>query len=529
MRKLLLIATIVALLLSGYSYRNVSVAQDQGVVVADGLNGPMGVLMDETGTLWVIESGLGGDTDTPFVNSQSGEIITAKYGETAQVITISPDGAQQVVTALPSLATGADILGGARLATLNGKVYATIGQWLGDPTVEAGLANMGVVAEINEGSATAVASTWDFERAQNPDGLATDSHPYGLSASPEGTLLIADAGGNALLAANPLTGRVRLVAVFEGIPAPFPNPARNNENLTDPVPTAVVAKDGMIFVSLLSGFPFTPGSAKVVTVDGDGKVSDYATNLTMVTDLQLGPDNELYAVQFAEFGESGPTPNSGALVRIVAGEASEVVLTGLSFPTSVTFTTDGDAYLAINGVGAPGSGQVVRYAGITTASALAPVGAAAVAATAAVTETVALTGTVATTATAALTDTLAMTESAAMTDTVTEAAAMTATTTMTDTVTETVADSGVVTGTTTITESAAVSDTAAAATEVATVPVKQADPAGATAETNTARAPETMPVTGIGSADAFQTTVPIVVLILLALAASAVATRRRQA
>jgi hypothetical protein len=61
----------------------------------------------------------------------------------------------------------------------------------------------------------------------------------------------------------------------------------------------------------------------------------------------------------------GLMPDSGAIVRIKEGDASEVVLGGLSFPTSLDFDADGNAYITINGVGAPGSGEVVMVAGLT--------------------------------------------------------------------------------------------------------------------------------------------------------------------
>jgi hypothetical protein len=38
-----------------------------------------------------------------------------------------------------------------------------------------------------------------------------------------------------------------------------------------------------------------------------------------------------------------------------------VVISNLSFPTSIDFNAAGDAYVTINGIGAPGSGQVVKY------------------------------------------------------------------------------------------------------------------------------------------------------------------------
>jgi hypothetical protein len=101
-------------------------------------------------------------------------------------------------------------------------------------------------------------------------------------------------------------------------------------------------------------------------VSSDGQVSDYATGLTMLTDLRTGPDGYMYAVQFGQFTEEGPSPNSGSIIRVKAGDASEVVVSGLSFPTSIDFNADGDAYVTINGVGAPGSGEVVMFSALTT-------------------------------------------------------------------------------------------------------------------------------------------------------------------
>jgi hypothetical protein len=179
-------------------------------------------------------------------------------------------------------------------------------------------------------------------------------------------LWIVDSGGNALYRGDPSDGTIELVAVFDALPGVFPSPTRGGEMLADPVPTGIAFDDdGNALVSLLSGAPFVPGSAKVIQVTPDGEQSEYATNLTMLTDLRRGPDGEFYAIQFAVFTDQGPTPNSGALVRVQEGDASEVVVEGLSFPTSVDFNADGDAYIAINGVGAPGSGQVIRVDNVT--------------------------------------------------------------------------------------------------------------------------------------------------------------------
>ena len=86
--------------------------------------------------------------------------------------------------------------------------------------------------------------------------------------------------------------------MFDPLPGVFPRPDYDDEMLTDAVPTAVtIGSDGEIYVSLLSGAPFIPGNAKVMKVGVDGTTSDYATGLTMLTDLRTGPDGNLYAVE----------------------------------------------------------------------------------------------------------------------------------------------------------------------------------------------------------------------------------------
>lgn len=287
-------------------------------------------------------------------------------GDTAQVVRVAPDGTQTVAGKLPSVLTGEEASGGSRLALLNGTLYGTSGGWLESIGPEP-MPNMAAVVKIDGGQVSEVANTWTLENSQNPDGYIKESHPYGMAAGPDGMLWVADAGANDLLKVDPATGNVTLVATFSGIPGPSPNPNRGNATESDPVPTAVAFdQGGNIYVSFLPGFPFLPGSAKVVKVTVGGQVSDYATGLTMVTDLRSGPDGNLYAVQLGQFTEQGPVPNSGAIVRVKEDDASEVVASGLSFPTSIDFNAAGDAYVTINGVGAPGSGQVVMFAGLTS-------------------------------------------------------------------------------------------------------------------------------------------------------------------
>jgi sugar lactone lactonase YvrE len=341
-------------------------AASGGTTVASGFNGPMGVLVAPDGSVWVIDSGVGGDKTMPGKDPETGEDITVKLGDTARIVQITPDDQQIVAATLPSMQMGQETSGGSRLALLNGVLYATSGGWQ-EAAGPDRLPNQAAVVKVENGKAIEVANTWDLESSQNPDGTLIDTHPYGLTAGPDGQLWVADAGGNDLLVVDPATGQVRVVAVFQGLSSPIPNPNRGGANEADPVPTRLTFDtDGNMYVSFLSGAPFVPGSAKVVKVTPDGQVSDYATGLTTLTDLRTGPDGNLYAVQFAEFTEQGPTPNSGRIIRVKAGDASEVVAGGLSFPTSIDFNDNGDAYVTVNGVGAPGSGEVLMFPALTT-------------------------------------------------------------------------------------------------------------------------------------------------------------------
>lgn len=338
-----------------------------GVIVLDGLNGPQGVHVDADGTLWVIDSGFGGDETIAFINAQTFEQVDATFGQTSRVIRVAPGAEPEEVAMLPSVAAGMDFIGGARLIDIDGTLYATTGAWhfsLGDDVT---IDNYTAVVSITNGEVTMVADLWAHEAANNPDQTDNiESHPYGIAHGPDGLLYVADAAANTLLSINPETGETTTVAAFEGMPGVFPNQWRGGEPITDPVPTAVVmAEDGTAYVSLLSGAPFIPGSAKVVQVSPEGEISDFATGLTMLTDLQRAPDGNLYAIQFGMFTQEGPVPNAGAVIRILEDGTSEVVIDGLPFATGLAFDAEGNGYVTINGIAIPGAGMVVYYAGLT--------------------------------------------------------------------------------------------------------------------------------------------------------------------
>jgi len=343
-----------------------AMAADTGpTVVATGLNGPMGVLVDDAGNVWVVDSGTGGEDKITFPSIEDGSPTEMGWGMTARLVRVSADGTQSDMGSLPSLGFPDGPEGANRLVMANGDLYVSSMGWSDGASVDR-LPMFSAVLRYKDGQFTEVANTWDLEKAKNPEGALVETHCYGLALGPDGLLWVTDAAGNDLLTVDPSSGALTLKTVFGPYPGPIPNPNRGGAKEIEAVPTSVAFAGGKTYVSLLTGVPFVPGLSRVVEVKADGTYADYATGLTMLTDLKAGPDGNLYAVSIGNFGgEQGPQPNSGALLRIMPGDSTSVeVLPGLSFPTAVSFNAAGDAYVTVNGVGAPGSGQVMKYAAV---------------------------------------------------------------------------------------------------------------------------------------------------------------------
>lgn len=333
-----------------------------GKVFLEGLHAPQGILVRSDGSVIVTESGAGGDQDLDYFNPQSYAASAAKVGLSSRVHEVSADGEVRVLASLPSIAVEHELIGAARAVDLDGRLMVTIGAWQEALGASSTVENYPGVLEIHsDGAVSVVGDTWAHELVNNPDGTGNkETHPYDLMQGPAGDVLIVDAAANTLLSLDPSTGEISTLAVFDAMPGVFPNPWRNNEPMADPVPTGIAhGPDGSVLVSLLSGAPFIPGSAKIVSVK-DGAVSDYATGLTMAVDMATAADGTLYVLSFGLFEPTGPVPASGSVHRIHDDGSSEMVIDGLSFATSIAFASDGAMLVAINGV-MPVAGQVLRF------------------------------------------------------------------------------------------------------------------------------------------------------------------------
>ena len=360
MRNIILISVAFFAISSSAGAEPLSAAD--GKVFLDGLHAPQGIMVRSDGSVVVTESGAGGEQALDFFNPQSYAATPAKVGLSSRVHHVSADGKVSVLAALPSIAVEHELIGAARALDVDDRLFVSIGAWQEALGPESTVDHYpGILAIDAGGAVSVVGDTWAHELAHNPDGTGNkETHPYDLMAGPNGDVLIVDAAANTLLSLDPASGAIDTLAVFDAMPGVFPNAWRNNEPLADPVPTGLaMGPDGSILVSLLSGAPFIPGSAKIVSVK-DGEVSDYATNLTMAVDMATAPDGTLYVLSFGLFEPTGPVPASGSVHRIHSDGSSEMVVDGLSFATSIDFMPDGALLVAINGV-MPVAGQVLRF------------------------------------------------------------------------------------------------------------------------------------------------------------------------
>ena len=358
-------------------------------VVASDLVFPRFVTVAEDGTLFVSEAGSGGDEEllvpeeflamfaeeaepgaeevgTPEMASPVAPEVLGSRGGTGQVTMVAPDGTQSVLAGGLSSYTFPEGIGPAGIAVADdGTVWlANGGAGPFTPFFDP-LPTENSVLRIDPatGEVTQVADIGANERANNPDPNLVDSNLYGLDIAADGTVIVADAGGNAVYRVDPASGELSVLAVLPGVAPPegmeIPeggNPMRGGAIELDPVPTGIdVAPDGTVYVGLLSSE--VTGAARVLSIAADGTVGEVATGLSNVVDVATAPDGTLYASQISTDFE-GEEPAPGNVLRINADGSTEVVLDNLFFPNGIAFDQSGALYVVIGTV--TPEGQVLR-------------------------------------------------------------------------------------------------------------------------------------------------------------------------
>jgi hypothetical protein len=127
------------------------------------------------------------------------------------------------------------------------------------------------------------------------------------------------------------------------------------------VPTALV-HHGVWYFGNLGLFGPADGATPdehVYKLRPNGRVTVRASGLEQVLGLAYR-GGKLYALEMSTT-PGGPTPGTGAIVRVRAGHPAQTIVSGLVFPTGMTIGRDGAFYVSENGFGFPaGEGRIVK-------------------------------------------------------------------------------------------------------------------------------------------------------------------------
>ncbi len=372
-------------------------ADDHLEIIAEDLDNPRGVAV-KGGRIYVAQAGRGGDQLVAVPQGGGpGPVCVGATGSIAEIVggvavpqVVLPSVTDAVDGSCTGPGTGFAATGPHGIDVQGRQFHYTIGLG-GTPATRAALAAAEPTAESfgllvdQRNRRLFERDLAGFEDATDPNGDGSDSNPYGLLRGPSGSAVVVDAGANALLEVR-RSGTVNVIATFAPrcVPWPFgPNPIPPAFNPcgdptlfpSDAVPTDVaIHEDGDYLVSMLGGFPFTPGAARVFKIDRDhGSTAScstfpavpaagcevFADGLTALVGIDVANDGNVYVVQVSDAGILALSPVAPGSVQVLDPDTGDVVgsIDGLTAPGGIDIHK-GEAYITNRSI-SPGDGQLL--------------------------------------------------------------------------------------------------------------------------------------------------------------------------
>jgi sugar lactone lactonase YvrE len=175
---------------------------------------------------------------------------------------------------------------------------------------------------------------------------------------PDGTWYSMIAANNALFAVEPNHGELDRITT-KGKVSRIVDISASQGHI---VPTSVDYFRGNFFVGNLTTFPLVQGAAKIMEINKGGHIKAMLCGLTNIVSAMFDADGNLYILE-STTGNPMPTPDTGVVVKVTLSGQKEILASGLSLPTAMTFGPDGALYVSNKGFGyPPGMGEVVRIA-----------------------------------------------------------------------------------------------------------------------------------------------------------------------